>query len=271
MSRVPALAATGPHRAGPRHAIPRHTMMMRGALLLLAAFAAVGARAAETTWVEGQHYFLVQPPKATEVPAGKVEVLEIFSYACPACYRSYPLINKLKASLPATTKLRYLPASWHPEEDWKNFQRAFFAAQELGLVEKTHDAIFDAIWKSGELATMDTATNRPKALMPTIADIARYYAKITPVKAEEFLAAAQSFSVDAKMRQADEQIKGYQADSTPTVIINGTYRLSPHTAGSDDEFVALATWLVKKSQPVSAAKPVGATKPASAAKPATHH
>ncbi len=254
MSRASARVATGW-----REAIPRHSAIVRGALLLLGLCAAFVVRAAETTWVEGQHYFLVQPPKPVEVPAGKVEVLEVFSYACPACYRSYPLINKLKASLPATAKLRYLAASWHPEEDWKNFQRAFFAAQTLGLVEKTHDAIFDAIWKNGALATMDTETNRPKALMPTIADIARYYAQITPVKTEEFLAAAQSFSVDAKMRQADEQIKGYQADSTPTVIINGTYRLSPLTAGSDEQFIALASWLVKKAQP------------ASAAKPATHH
>ncbi len=227
---------------------PPHTAIMRCALLLLSSFAALAAIAGEASWVEGQQYFLVQPARASEVPAGKVEVLEIFSYACPACYRNYPLINKLKASLPATIQMRYLPASWHPEEDWKNFQRAFFAAQSLGLVGKTHDAVFDAIWKTGELATMDTETKRPRALMPTIADIARYYAQITPVKAEAFLAAAQSFGVDAKMRQADEQIKAYQADSTPTLIINGTYRLTPQTAGTDEQFITLAIWLVKKAQ-----------------------
>jgi thiol:disulfide interchange protein DsbA len=216
-------------------------------LLLVSLFASLSATAGEAAWVEGQHYFLVQPAQATQLPPGKVEVLEIFSYACPACNRAYPLIDKLKASLPATAQLSYLPASWHPEEDWKNFQRAYFAAQSLGLVGKTHDAVFDAIWKSGELAVIDPDTKRPKALMPTIAEIARYYARITPVTAEAFLAAAQSFSVDATMRQADAQIKAYQADQTPTLIINGSYRLTPQSAGGDEQFIALANWLVRKS------------------------
>lgn len=271
MSRALALVASGWRAAGPRHIPARRVAVLRGALLLLALCTGFTARAEETTWIEGQHYFQVQPAKPTEVPAGKVEVLEIFSYACPACYRNYPLINKLKAALPASARMRYLPASWHPEEDWKNFQRGFFAAQALGLVDKTHDRIFDAIWKTGELATMDVENGRPKALMPTIADIARYYAQIAPVKAEEFLATAQSFTIDARMRQADEQIKGYQADSTPTLVIDGRYRLTPRTAGSDEQFIALALWLVKKAQPAGAAKAAGAARPATAAKPAAQH
>ena len=234
--------------AGWQSARPRYTRITRYALLLVSLLVSFGATAAETAWVEGVHYFLVQPAQPTQLPVGNVEVVEVFSYACPACYSRYPLIDKLKTSLPPAVRLRYLPASWHPEEDWKNFQRAYFAAQSLGLVAKTHDAMFDAIWKTGELAVIDATTKRPKALLPTIAEIARYYAHITPVTAEAFLDAAQSFSVDAQMRQADAQIKAYQADGTPTLIVNGTYRLTPQTAGSDEQFIALANWLVKKAQ-----------------------
>jgi thiol:disulfide interchange protein DsbA len=218
-------------------------------LLLVSLFASLSSTASEATWVEGQHYFLVQPTQATHTAPGKVEVVEIFSYACPACNLTYPLIEKLKTSLPANAQLSYLPASWHSEEDWKTFQRAYFAALSLGLVEKTHTAVFDAIWKSGELAIADPETKRPKTLLPTISEVARYYARIAPVTAEAFLAAAQTFSVDASMKQADAQIKAYQADQTPTLIIDGTYRLTPRSAGSDDQFIALANWLVKKSMP----------------------
>lgn len=230
-------------------------------LLLISLFASLSATASEPTWVAGQHYFLVQPAQATHAAPGKVEVIEIFSYACPACNLSYPLFDRLKASLPAKAHLTYLPASWHPEEDWKNFQRAYFAAQTLGLVEKTHDAVFDAIWKSGELAVLDPDTKRPKALMPTIAEIARFYARITPVSAAAFLAAAQTFSVDTSMHQADAQIKTYQADQTPTLIINGTYRLTPQSAGGDEQFISLANWLVKKSLPATGAQHAGTGKP----------
>jgi len=207
---------------------------------------ASAAAAAETSWIEGQHYFAIRPAQATSVPPGKVEVIEVFSYACPACNLFYPIIDKLKSALPAKAHLSYLPASWHPEEDWRTFQRAYFAAQALGLVEKTHDAVFDAIWKGGELATMDMTTNRPKALMPTIVDISKFYARIAGVSRDAYLAAAQSFSVDASMRQADAQIKAYQVEETPTVIINGKYRLTPRSAGGNDQFISLVKWLVTR-------------------------
>ena len=49
------------------------------------------------------------------------------------------------------------------------------------------------------------------------------------------------------MRQADEQIKQYRADMTPTLIIDGKYRLTPISAGGDEQFVALSKWLVEQS------------------------
>ena len=131
--------------------------------------------AAETQWIEGQHYFRVEPAQATHAPAGRIEVVEVFSYACPACNLFYPVIDQLKAALPKQAHLSYLAASWHPEEDWPTFQRAYFAAQSLGLVERTHEAMFDAIWKSGELATMDPTSRLPKKFMPTVVDVAKFY------------------------------------------------------------------------------------------------
>ena len=68
------------------------------------------------------------------------------------------------------------------------FQRAYLAAQSLGIADGTHQAMFDAVWKSGELAIS-------KVPRPTIQDAARCYARISHVKQDEFLAAANSFSV----------------------------------------------------------------------------
>jgi thiol:disulfide interchange protein DsbA len=212
-------------------------------LLSLPALSSVAA-AADAPWVEGVHYFLVDPVQPTQVAAGKVEVVEIFSYACPVCNAFYPVMDQLKAALPKQAHLSYLPASWHPEEDWPTFQRAFFAAQSLGLVERTHDAVFDAIWKTGELAIMDPVTHVPKALMPTVVDVAKFYARKTGVKPEAFLDAAHNFSVDARLREADAQIRAYQADGTPTVIVDGKYRVTPQSAGGSEPFIRLVKWLV---------------------------
>ena len=49
------------------------------ALLVLASSA--GAHAADQ-WVEGRNYYVVTPAQHPSVPAGKVEVTEVFSYGC---------------------------------------------------------------------------------------------------------------------------------------------------------------------------------------------
>jgi protein dithiol oxidoreductase (disulfide-forming) len=220
--------------------------MIRAGVLVGVLCALASAAWADTNWIEGDHYFLVQPAQPTSVAAGKVEVVEVFSYACPACNKFYPTINKLKTALGAKAQWRFVPAAWHAEEDWKVFQRAYFAAQSLGIAERTHDKIFDAIWKTGELAIMDPVTSRPKNPLPSLADVASYYERLAKLKPGEFLDAAHSFTVDAHMREADGQIREYQVDETPSVVVNGKYRLTPRSAGGDDQFIALVQWLVKK-------------------------
>src|SRR5262245_22390856 len=126
-----------------------------------------GAQAA-TTWKEGQHYFRIQSMKRTSVPAGTVEVMEVFSYGCIACNRFLPVANRLAASLPPNAKMVYLPASFNPTEAWPMFQRAYVTAQALGVADKTHEAMFDAIWKTGELGISDATTHQLKKTLPTI-------------------------------------------------------------------------------------------------------
>ena len=224
---------------------------MRAAMILTGLMlAAAGAARAAVPWTEGQHYFEVRPAVPTAVAPGKVEVLEVFSYACPACNHYYPLVDRIRAALPGGVQWRFLPAAWHPEEDWKVFQRAYFAALSLGIADRTHDRIFDAVWKTGELATMDG--NQMKSPLPSLADVAQYYERVANLKPGEFLAAAHSFSVDAQMREADAQIIAYRADSTPTLIVNGKYRVTPKSAGGDEQLIALMKWLVEQESHQSA-------------------
>lgn len=221
-------------------------MMRRAGILAGLMLAAAGVARADTAWMEGEHYFAVDPPQLTVVPAGKVEIVEVFSYACPACNLFYPVIDKLKAKLPPGVQWQFLPASWHPEEDWKVFQRAYFAAQSLGIADRTHERVFDAVWKTGELATMDKGTGGLKNPLPSLAEVARFYQDTAKLRPGAFLEAAHSFEVDARMREADAQIRAYQADSTPTLVINGKYRLTPRSAGGNEQFIALVQWLVKR-------------------------
>jgi thiol:disulfide interchange protein DsbA len=218
----------------------------------LAALATIGIMfalmpaAQATDWQQGIHYYLIVPPQPTPVAAGKVEVTEVFSYACPACNSFYPTMDKLKASLPANAELDFVPASFNQAEDWPMFQRAYLAAQILGIDKRTHDAMFDAIWKTGDLAIVDPRTNRLKVPSPDIQDAAAWYAKTAGVKPEAFVAAANSFGVDSRIRQADQLVRDYRVESTPTLIVNGKYRITPQSAGGPDQLIELVNWLVAK-------------------------
>jgi thiol:disulfide interchange protein DsbA len=211
--------------------------------LLVLVFSA-GAHA-EDKWVAGRNYYVITPALHTTASAGKVEVAEIFSYGCPYCAQIVPVVHKLKAALPANAQLVYVPASFLPREDWPMYQRAFFALQALGLVDKMHEKMFDAVWKTGELSYTDSS-NRIKSTLPTIEDAARYVAKTAGVKEDAFLAAAKSFGVEVKIKAADAFVNGCGELSTPMFVVNGKYRVNAESAGSYDNVIEVVKFLVAK-------------------------
>jgi len=212
---------------------------------VLFALAGSPARGA-TNWTEGVNYFLIQPARPGSVPQGKVEVTEVFSYACPACNIFVPTMHKLKQSLPPNAVLDFLPASFNSAEDWPMFQLAFLTAQILGIDQQTHDAMFDAVWKGGDLSVVDPLTHQLKSRVPTIEDAAKFYNKQTGVPVEKFLAASKSFGVDVKLRTTEDLLMAYKVDRTPTIVVNGKYRLYVESAGGTDQLIELVKWLVAK-------------------------
>ena len=229
---------------------------MRGYIALASLLMLLLAPAIQAqTWKEGENYLRIVPAQHTNVAPGKVEVTEAFSYACPFCAQFNPLMQQLKPSLPANAELVYLPASFNRAEDWPMFQRAACTAQVLGIFDKAHDAMFDAVWKTGELAVADPDTHRLRNPMPSIEDAARFYNKITGVPVQKFLDTAKGFAVDAKMRVDDGLMTAYQVDSTPTLIINGKYRVTVQSAGGMKEMVEVTRWLVSQEDPGHPAAP----------------
>jgi thiol:disulfide interchange protein DsbA len=194
--------------------------------------------------VSGKHYFLIPGPQQVSVAPGKIEVTEAFSYGCPACNLFYPIMEQLKASLPANAEVVFLHASFIPEEQWPMFQRAYYTAQVLNIAAKTHKAMFDSVWNGGELALNDPKTRKRKK--PTLEDAAAFYKRVAGVDTAKFLSVAKGFTVEGKVRRADKLIRGYLVDSTPTIIVNGRYRLTERSAGGKDQLIQLVNWLVAK-------------------------
>jgi protein dithiol oxidoreductase (disulfide-forming) len=224
--------------------ISRRKMLAFTAGATLATAWAADATAAEP-WTEGKHYFRI--PQPVPPRPGSVTVTEVFSYGCPACNSFLPYMESLEKKLPAGVTAEYVPASWSAAENWPVFQRAYLTAKALGVAKQAHTAMFQAIWgPNGELAIMDLRTGRIRSPLPTIANIARFYERVTKVPADKFINASKSFSVETDVKRSEAIIRSYLADSTPTIVVNGKFRLQPGSAGGAQQSVDLALWLVQQ-------------------------
>jgi len=187
--------------------------------------------ASQRQWVAGSDYLVLDPPQPTST-GGKIEVVEVFSYACPHCAHFQPYVDELKSKLPANAQFVLLPAVFNAQ--WEPFARAFYAAQALGLVDKTHQALFDAL-------------HRDHQALGSLPALAKWYAGYGADEGN-FLSTASSFVVEAKMARGNDLVRDYKVEGTPTLIINGKYRVAMNTERSigPAETVQLALYLVQQ-------------------------
>ncbi|TBR36253.1 MULTISPECIES: thiol:disulfide interchange protein DsbA/DsbL [Dyella] len=209
--------------------------------------AAAQAFVDDGTWVEGKHYVRIDPAQPKMTDTTKIEVIEVFSYGCPSCNNFHPIIDQFAKSLPANTVITYLPVSFMPQENFPMFQRAYLTAQALGVADKANDAMYDAVWNSRELSAYKPNGTGLKGIgnLPTLEDAAKVYAKYG-VDPKEFMAVANSFAINTKVKRADELVKSYGVEGTPTLIIDGKYRFDAVSAGGYTKAIDLARWLIAK-------------------------
>lgn len=198
------------------------------ALLSLVAPAAVAQSMVER-YQEGLHYFRIEPaqPSASDT----VEVTEVFSYACIHCANFQSTVATWKKTRPAAANFVQLPAAWNP--GWEMLARAFYAAEALGVLDKTHDALFRAIH----------VERRPFGSMQDLAD---WYAATAGIKAEDFLATASSSAVNIKVNRSKQMVPRYGVDGTPSVVVAGKYRITGGSAGGWPEVMQVVDFLVAR-------------------------
>lgn len=162
--------------------------------------------------VAGEDYQEIPNGQPFQPVAGKVEVVEIFGYVCPACAAFQPLVGPWKAGLPGDVTFVYVPAMFGGT--WDDYARAFYAAQTLGVQEKTHEALYAAIHSQKTL--------KGERGRDSVEDIAKFYAGYG-VDPKQFAATMGSFAVNAKTNSAKQFAQRSQISGTPSIIVNGKY------------------------------------------------
>lgn len=199
------------------------------AVLLAVAAPAASAQAMVERFQEGQHYFRIEPAQTT--PQDKVEVTEVFSYACIHCAHFEPTVSAWKKTMPATASFTYLPAAWSP--GWETLARVFYAAEALGVLDRTHQPFFDAL-------------HVEKRAFSSVQDIADWHAAKAGIKAEDFLATMNSPAINIKVNRSKQMVPRYGVDGTPSVVVAGKYRVTGSAAGGWQEVMQVVDFLVAR-------------------------
>ena len=204
----------------------RLATLLCGLLLTTACSAASPDVAAP--YSDGDQYVTLSAPYQRDSSIGKVEVVEVFSYACIHCAEFSTYADELRKTLPKGVDFKLVPAPFN--DTWVPFARAYYAAKKLGVLDRTHDLLFEKKFKE----------QYPINSMNEIAD---FYAS-QGVNRDEFLKIANSPEVDAQIKKDLALIQAWGVDGTPTIVVDGKYRTA--NVKNFDELVALTKWLVQK-------------------------
>ena len=190
------------------------------------------AKKVASEFEEGKHYVEIFPEMQTDAEPGKVEVVELMWLGCPHCYSLEPMMLEYKKNHPKYVEFKQVPAMLNPS--WAADANTFYIAElldpkgEKDLVTRIFQAIHD---QKRRLRNPD-AVNRFFVQQGFTED------QVNNVK--------NSMAFQAKLKRAQEISATSQAQSVPTVIVNGKYRTSPYMAGGNDKVMEVLRFLAKK-------------------------
>ncbi|CAM3897915.1 thiol:disulfide interchange protein DsbA/DsbL [Vreelandella rituensis] len=180
--------------------------------------------------VEGEHYTVLDKPVETQVEEGQIEVTEAFWYGCPHCYNLEDPLNAWVAEQPDDVTFQRLPATMGG--DWNKHAQAFYAAQELGILDAVHEDFFHAIHEDGQSLT-------------AVDDVAEFFSDYD-VSEDEARDAFTSFNVRRHVNEANSRMRDMRLMGVPALIVDGRYVITPSSAGSLDNMPQIAGALVER-------------------------
>lgn len=182
---------------------------------------------------ESLGYEKLSTVQATQNP-DKVEVIEFFWYGCPHCYSLEPVLDEWLKNKPENVEFIRQPAIFN--KTWGQHAKAYFTAEVLGIVDKVHSDLFDAIQNKKQKLTSED-------------DLAKFFIA-HGVTDSAFRDAYNSFPVDMKLRKARSLAPQYGITGVPAIIINGKYKTSGPLAKSQANMIKVMNDLIEKESSV---------------------
>ena len=178
--------------------------------------------------VEGRDYTRIQTPVPVEPPAGSVDVVEFFSFACPFCFEFEPTLEAWLKRKPAGVHFHRAPVRFL--QNAVNFQPMYFALEAMDLLDTMQMKVFNAVHLEHQ------RLDKPEA-------IAAFMTK-NGVDAARFMSIFNSFGVRTKVQQANALMANCGVDGVPTFAVQGRFLASPLQAKGEEKCLAVVDYLV---------------------------
>lgn len=177
----------------------------------------------------GQEFDAVAQTIPTDSP-NKIEVMEVFWYGCPHCYHmEAPLKDWLK-KMPADVSFKRMPAL--PRADWGPMAQAYFTMEILGVADKLHSKLFQAI-------------HDQKSLNPTDKDATiNWITKNSGLDRNKVAETFDSFTVNTNLKRAAQIFRSSGATGVPSLIVDGKYITSGTMAGGNAEALKVVDYII---------------------------
>ena len=190
---------------------------------------------ANTVFAAEDGYILISPAQPTQ-SGDKIEVVEVFWYGCPHCYDFEPYIEKWLETKADDVEFRRMPGIFR--KSWVPHGKAYYAAEKLGVVDKIHQPLFDALHKYRKKIYDEDALED--------------FFEDQGTDGDDFRKAYESDEVDTKVKQAFIMGQRYKVPGTPAMIVNGKYLVGGGTAGSFANVITVIDQLIEKERALSA-------------------
>ena len=202
------------------------------ALALIIFFPALAcAEQSNEPYQAGTHY-MVLPQQVRVRDESKVEVVEVFWYGCIHCYHFDPVIEAWAEKQADDVDFWRSPAMWNGR--MAVHAQAFYTAEALGILDEIHTPLF-------------TALNVERKALADADELADFFSKYG-VEKEDFHKVFKSFGVNSQVKQADARARSYKISGTPELIVNGKYRVTGRSAGSQNGMLKVVDYLVAKER-----------------------
>lgn len=182
-----------------------------------------------TLHAEPQGYETLSPAQPTQNPE-KIEIIEFFWYGCPHCYSFEPVLDEWLKNKPDNVEFIRQPAIFSPL--WGKHAKAYFVAKELGVIDKVHADLFDAIQNKKQKLTSED-------------QLAKFFIA-HGVDETEFRNIFNSFLIDTQVRQAKAMAPRYGITGVPAIVINGKFKTSGPLAQSQEKMIEVMNMLIKQ-------------------------